>query len=148
MSGPASPRVHTAALSELAPATLYALLRLRLDIFVVEQASAYPELDGRDLEPGARHWWVEDGTGPVSYLRVLGEPDGSRRISRVVTRADRRGRGHAALLIRRALDSGGGTPVRVSAQAHLADWYAGFGFRVVGPGYDEDGIPHVPMERL
>jgi len=38
--------------------TLYALLRLRVDVFVVEQQCAYPELDGRDLEPRARHYWL------------------------------------------------------------------------------------------
>lgn len=146
VSPPGPPTVHVAAFEELDASTLYALLRLRIDVFVVEQSCPYPELDGRDVEPAARHWWVDEGGGPVCYLRVLGEADGSTRIGRVVTRPDARGRGLAAHLIRRALDGDDcPRPVHVAAQAHLAAWYTRLGFRAAGPVYDEDGIPHVPM---
>ena len=138
--------VHAAGLDQLDARTLYGLLRLRVDVFVVEQSCPYPELDGRDGEPGARHWWVDEGEGPVCYLRVLVEPDGSGRIGRVATRPEARGRGLAAQLVREALAADGcPRPVHAAAQAHLEDWYARLGFGVVGPGYDEDGIPHVPM---
>ncbi|MDE0803224.1 MAG: GNAT family N-acetyltransferase, partial [Acidimicrobiales bacterium] len=45
------------------------------------------------------------------------------------------------------LDRSGASTIHLGAQAHLADWYARFGFVVGGPSYDEDGILHVPMER-
>ena len=60
---------------ELSPAVLYAILRLRTDVFVVEQRCAYPELDGRDLEHGTEHWWIEADDHILSCLRVLREQD-------------------------------------------------------------------------
>ena len=142
---PVSP--HRARLSELDPLTLHALLRLRVDVFVVEQQCPYPELDGRDSEPGTEHLWLDDEAGPTSYLRVLVEPDGTRRIGRVCTRGDARGRGLAAALLASTLELVGEHTVVLDAQSHLAQWYARFGFEVVGPQFLEDGIPHVPMRR-
>lgn len=138
------PDLHVAAVDELDARTLHDLIRLRVDVFVVEQACPYPELDGRDVEPGTRHWWLADGSGPVAVLRTLAEPDGSSRLGRVVTRVDRRGEGLAARLIGAAL-AGLPRPVRIDAQSHLAGWYAGFGFVPDGDEFVEDGIPHVPM---
>ena len=138
---------HRARLSELAPATLYALLRLRVDVFVVEQQCPYPELDGRDGEPGTEHLWLDDEAGPTSYLRLLVDPERTWRIGRVCTRGDARGRGLAAILLAAALERVGHEAVVLDAQSHLAQWYARFGFDVVGPQFLEDGIPHVPMRR-
>lgn len=139
-----APAVRHASFDELSPAVLYAILRLRTDVFVVEQRCAYPELDGRDLEHSARHWWIDEGAGPVAYLRVLVDPDGATRIGRVVTAPQARGRGLAADLMRAALAEAP-HPVVIHAQAHLARWYRRFGFVISGPVFDEDGIDHLPM---
>ena len=143
--------VREAALADLPPATLYALLRLRVDVFVVEQECAYPELDGRDLEPDCVHVWAEssgDVPGvPVATLRVLRDPDGRGRIGRVATAAPFRGAGVAAALMDRALELLPGVDVVLDAQAHLEHWYARFGFTAAGPRFVEDAIPHVPMLR-
>ena len=146
--------VREAALADLPPATLYALLRLRVDVFVVEQECAYPELDGRDLEPDCVHVWAEttgDAAGaggvPVATLRVLRDPDGRGRIGRVATAAPFRGAGVAAALMGRALELLPGVDVVLDAQAHLEHWYARFGFAASGPQFVEDDIPHVPMLR-
>lgn len=139
--------VHLAAFDELDVATLYALLRLRTDVFVVEQRCAYPELDGRDTEPSSAHAWLDDGTGPVAVLRVLAEPGGVRRIGRVCTRGDARGRGLSGVLLTGVLDVLGPVDTVLDAQSHLEGWYARFGYRVDGPPFVEDGIPHVPMRR-
>ena len=81
--------LRTARFADLDTVTLYALLRLRSDVFVVEQACPYPELDGRDDEPGTEHRWFEDDAGaPTAYLRTLAENDGATRIGRVVTTRD------------------------------------------------------------
>ena len=58
---------------DLEPTTLYKILKLRVDVFVVEQACAYPELDGHDLDPGARQLWIERSGDVVATLRVLDE---------------------------------------------------------------------------
>jgi ElaA protein len=136
---------RTSTFADLDVATLYALLKLRTDVFVVEQACPYPELDGRDDEPGTVHRWFEDDEGPTAYVRTLAEPDGTIRLGRVVTRPDARGAGLARRLCEAVLADHG--DVRADAQAHLAGWYGALGFEVTGPEYLEDGIPHVPMLR-
>lgn len=137
-----------AGFAELDAPTLYALLRLRCDVFVVEQHCPYPELDGRDAEPGTRHLWLDQGGGPIAYLRILREPDGTARIGRVCTAASHRGGGHARHLMVAALDLvGPDTGCVLDAQAHLVGFYGGFGFTESGPEYLDDGIPHVPMRR-
>jgi ElaA protein len=142
------PTVRVASFAELDAPTLYRLLKLRVDVFVVEQKCAYPELDGRDLEPETRHLWIEDGAGaPLAYLRVLREPDGAARIGRVVTAPHARGRGLAAALMAAALREIGDRPSRLDAQTHVAGFYARFGYRVAGEEYLDEGIPHVPMAR-
>jgi ElaA protein len=139
------PPVRSATFAELDATTLYTLLRLRTDVFVVEQACPYPELDGRDTEAEAGHRWIEDEGGePVAYLRTLAEPDGSIRIGRVVTRADARRAGHARRLVESVLADLDG-PFLADVQSQLVGWYEALGFAVTGPEYLEDDIPHVPM---
>ena len=139
---------HCAHLPELDAATLYAILRLRVDVFVVEQECPYPELDGRDAEPDARHLWIELDGAIAAYLRLLVDPDGAARIGRVATAAGARGRGLAADLMRAAVAAAGDVDIVLNAQAHLEGWYGRFGFTVDGPQFVEDGIPHVPMRRV
>ncbi|WP_423919159.1 GNAT family N-acetyltransferase [Frigoribacterium sp. 2-23] len=137
---------HTARVADLEPLTLYAILRLRVDVFVVEQEAAYAELDGRDIEPEARLLWSEENGEVLATVRVLADGD-DRRIGRVTTAAHARGRGLAAALMDRALVECGDRVVRLDAQAHLESWYGRFGFTTSGPLFYEDGIPHLPMER-
>jgi ElaA protein len=124
---------------------LYGILRLRAEVFVVEQDCVYLDPDGRDLEASTRHLWIEDGGAVIACLRLLSEPDGTTIIGRVVTTPDRRAAGLGGGLMRRALELAPDGPVRLHAQSRLERWYAGFGFVVDGEEYIEDGIPHVPM---
>jgi predicted GNAT family N-acyltransferase len=139
-------RLREARFAELSGREVYDLCRLRVDVFVVEQECPYPELDGRDVEPGTVHLWYEEDGGVLSTIRVLDDGP-TRAIGRVATAADARGRGLAAGLIRRGMELCAGLPITLGAQAYLEGWYEGFGFRRTGPGYVEDGIPHVPMRR-
>lgn len=138
--------IEHSTFADLEPSLLYALLRLRVDVFVVEQECPYPELDGRDTEPRTTHWWVLEAGAPVATLRVLQDED-ARVIGRVATARAHRGQGMAADLMRAVLQQDGNQPLRLSAQAHLERWYGGFGFTAIGPEYLDDGIPHVPMAR-
>jgi ElaA protein len=115
-------------------------------VFVVEQECPYPELDGRDLEPGTRHVWAASDEGPIGYLRILDEGDHDR-IGRVLVARSHRGRGLSNRLVRTALDVIGDRPSRLAAQSPLAGWYAGFGYRQEGAEFMEDGIAHLPMSR-
>lgn len=147
---PERSQVQRARFTELSNRDLYDLLRLRSEVFVVEQDCVFLDLDDRDHEPATEHLWVRDDRGMVATVRLLDEGDGVWSIGRVVTRSDARSSGVASRLMHEAvarLDSLGCTAIVLSAQAHLADWYGRFGFDVSGPGYLEDGIPHVPMRR-
>ncbi len=141
------PWVETLTFADLDPATAYSCWRLRQDVFVVEQDCAYPDLDGRDLEPGTRHLLLRDPAGALlGYLRVL--DDGAvARIGRVVLDRSARGRGLADLLMASAVAGLGDRACVLAAQAPLTGFYAAHGFVVDGPGFLEDGIPHVPMRR-
>ena len=135
--------------AEIDPLTLHDLLKLRVDVFVVEQACPYPELDGRDPEPETLHYWTTEPTGVSACLRVLSEPDGSARIGRVCTRRDARGRGLSGELVSAVLNEtdAQSRAVTLEAQSHLCGFYARFGFERSGEDYVEDGIPHTPMRR-
>ena len=133
--------------SELTAQELYGILRLRVDVFVVEQRCAYAELDGRDLDPGTVHLVAGPVAAPAAYVRLLRGPDGERRIGRVCTAAGARGRGLSRRLLEAALQEVGDAPCVLDAQEHLTGLYGGLGFVPSGPGYDWDGVPHVPMRR-
>lgn len=138
--------VRDATCAELDPTTLYRILALRSEVFVVEQQAAYLDPDGRDLEPAARQLWIERDGAVVATLRMLFDDERTARIGRVATAKAARGAGLAARLMRRALELAAGHDVVLDAQTYLFDWYAGFGFVRTGADYvDEDGIPHVPM---
>ncbi|EXF26277.1 GCN5 family acetyltransferase [Nesterenkonia sp. AN1] len=151
---------HAAPVAQMDPITLYRILQLRTDVFVVEQQCPYPELDGRDLEPGAVMLWAigdtpgeqgaDDDGAPTATLRVLREPEGFR-IGRVVASPAVRGTGVAGELMRRALElcsaQSAESSVTLDAQAPLQGWYESFGFARSGAPFLEDGIPHVPMRR-
>ena len=139
--------LHQRGAGDLDAPTLYALLQLRVEVFVVEQACPYVELDGLDLQPQTRHFWLENPGGEViSTLRLLQDVAGFR-IGRVCTRAAERGHGHSARLLQAALAEVGDRPCRISAQTYLAGMYSRLGFTPDGAEFLEDGIPHVPMVR-
>jgi ElaA protein len=139
-------RLRRAPFAELTPFEVYRLCRLRVDVFVVEQECPYPELDGRDTEQSTEHLWYEADGQVAATIRVL-DDGATRAIGRVATAAGFRGRGLAARLIEEGIALCGDAPITLGAQAHLESWYERFGFRRSGPGYVEDGIPHVPMRR-
>jgi ElaA protein len=126
--------------------TLHEILRLRQDVFVVEQAAAYPDIDGRDLEPGTLQFWAGQGSVDAT-LRLLREDDGTERIGRVATAAAARGQGLSSMLMEAAIAEARSPRIAIDAQAHLEQWYARFGFVRSGDDFSEDGIPHLPMTR-
>ncbi|QIS14358.1 GNAT family N-acetyltransferase [Nocardia arthritidis] len=135
---------------DLDTATLYQLLKLRVEVFVVEQKCAYPELDGFDLLPRTRHFWLDDEGEVVATLRLLEERENgvkTYRIGRLCTAAPYRGHGYTTRLVKAALAEVGSATVRLSAQSYLTDMYAKHGFKVDGEEFDDDGIMHTPMRK-
>ena len=139
-------RLRQARFADLTPFELYGLCRLRVDVFVVEQECPYPELDGRDLEPATVHLWFERDGEVLATIRVL-DDGATKAIGRVSTARSARHEGLAGQLMVRGIELCGDAPITLGAQAYLEQWYERFGFRRSGPGYVEDGIPHVPMRR-
>ncbi len=138
---------------DLGKEQLYALLKLRSDVFVVEQKCAYPDLDGQDLEGDTHHLmgWEDDQL--MAYLRLL-DPDsqgGDVVIGRVITAPAGRGKGLGHAMMEQALKQAEKhwpqVPIYLSAQAHLQGYYGRYGFVVVGEEYLEDDIPHIGMRR-
>jgi ElaA protein len=138
--------------SELTTDELYAFLKLRTDVFFVEQKVDETELDDRDREPSTRHYWISDDFGTAAYLRTLVDDvpthrDAHRLIGRVVVRADRRGEGLAQKLLAEVIERDGGEPMLLHAQEYIAPLYAQFGFEAYGEPFTEAGIRHLSMYR-
>lgn len=146
LGGMEAPVLRDGSVSDLDAVTLYKILKLRVDVFVVEQVCVYPELDGRDIEPGTRQLWFESAGDVLATLRLLDDGD-AMRIGRVATAATARSGGYAGRLMTRALELADGRDVVLDAQSYLRGWYERFGFTVCGDEYVEDGIAHVPMRR-
>lgn len=127
---------------------LYALLKLRVDVFVVEQNCPYPELDGKDDQ--ALHLMLKRGEEIIAAARIFPPHDDvPTKIGRVVVSPDHRGERLGEALMQEALtackERFPGAPMFLSAQSHLQKFYGSFGFKLVSDEYLEDGIPHVDM---
>ena len=137
---------------DLSPATLYELLQLRSEVFVVEQHCVFLDMDGADAVALHVLGHAEDGQGALvacarCFLPGAKFPEAS--IGRVATRPSARGHGLGHALIAEAMRvlwlHWGVQPIRIGAQAHLENYYARHGFVDVGKPYLEDGIPHIEM---
>jgi ElaA protein len=135
---------------ELSPRTLYEVLRLRQAIFVVEQGSPYPDLDG--LDQRARHLLLCDGGDALcGYLRLLPPAEGKSevRVGRVCVARNWRKQGLGRRLMAEGLrfcwENYPRQPVVLGAQLYLVSFYESFGFTVAGEPYDDFGIPHSEM---
>jgi len=131
---------------------LFHILQLRIDVFVVEQQCAYPELDDYDRQKGTRHLcgW-DESRSLITYARIL--PPGLRfpevNVGRFVVRKASRGQGIGHQLLGKALKviqkTWLGNDMRISAQDYLQKFYEQYGFVRVSDVYLEDGIPHIEM---
>lgn len=139
--------------SDLGLEQLYAILKLRSEVFVVEQRCAYLDPDGQDLDGDTCHLMGWDGDQLVAYLRLL-DPEsqgGDVVIGRVLTALAGRGKGLGHEMMEQALKQAEKrwpeVPIYLSAQAHLQGYYGRYGFVVAGEEYLEDDIPHIGMRR-
>ncbi|MDQ6916203.1 MAG: GNAT family N-acetyltransferase [Pseudomonadota bacterium] len=141
--------------ADLAPHALYAALRARSEVFVVEQRCAFLELDNADQDAWHLLGWVERGGTKVlaAYLRLL-EP-GARfaeaSIGRVLTTSEfrRSGAGRALMCegVRKSAELYSAHGIRIGAQRYLEKFYGAFGFMPASDPYLEDGIAHIQMLR-
>jgi ElaA protein len=141
--------------ADLTPHALYAALRVRSEVFVVEQHCAFLDIDGADQEAWHLLGWVERGGAKAlaAYLRLL-EPGcrfAEASIGRVLTATDfrRAGAGRAVMRegVRKSSEIYPQHAIRIGAQRYLEPFYADFGFRPASEPYLEDGIAHIQMLR-
>jgi ElaA protein len=140
-----------AAFDALSLAELYGLLQLRSEVFVVEQACVFQDMDGADAH--AMHLLGTSGGRLVAYARCFaaGVKFKEASIGRIITRGELRGSGAGHRLVRQAIDcitqQWGQQPIRIGAQAQLEHFYRQHGFEKAGEPYIEDAIPHIEMLR-
>ncbi|GAA4430432.1 GNAT family N-acetyltransferase [Pontibacter saemangeumensis] len=137
----------------LTPQELYALLRLRSEVFVVEQNCIFQDLDNKDQK--CHHVLLYDAAGAlVAYARLV--PPGvsypsEMSIGRIITRMQVRGTGVGKQLLDMAIDAChdlyGNGPIKIGAQLYARKFYESFGFVQSGEVYDEDGIDHIEMTK-
>ena len=135
--------------AQLSPFELYDLLRLRSEVFVVEQDCVFLDLDSIDLD--CFHLLGYAQTKLLAYARIV--PGGrlykEASIGRVVTSPAVRKSGIGKKLMQQSIDklydTFGKTPIRIGAQFYLKKFYESFGFTQVNEIYLEDGIQHIYM---
>lgn len=138
--------------SELDTLTLYSLLQLRVDVFVVEQNCAYPELDERDLAPDTRHIILKKSDKVIAYARVLAPGvafDDFPAIGRLCVSQTARRLGLGQVLVAKSTavikELWPASDIYISAQCYLEQFYQQLGFVAAGESYLEDDIPHITM---
>jgi ElaA protein len=135
----------------LTPKELYAVLRLRSEIFVVEQNCVYLDPDNKDLS--CQHLMLYHQKELIAYARIVpaGVSFTEPSIGRIVSSSTVRGKGFGKELVRLAIENcirlHGYKPIRIGAQLYLKAFYESFGFVVTSDVYDEDGIDHIEMIR-
>ncbi|UXP33390.1 GNAT family N-acetyltransferase [Reichenbachiella agarivorans] len=132
---------------QLSTKELYQFLKLRVDVFVVEQNCPYPELSDKDEK--SLHYMLYDGQELAAYLRTYQREKGVYAIGRIVTDHRYRGKGLAGKLIHEAIakiqSTEGAKEIYVQGQSPLVDYYRSFGLEVCSQEYLEDNIPHTDL---
>lgn len=134
---------------ELTIHELYAILRLRSEVFVVEQNCVYQDMDGKDEK--AIHVLGTMNGILVAYTRIFGPDDYSRKasIGRVLVKKDEREYGYGNIIMKYSIDiirnKHESVSIQISAQKYIEKFYSSLGFVTLGEGYLEDGIPHIAM---
>lgn len=134
---------------ELTLEELYEILKLRSEVFVVEQNCIYNDIDGKDKT--SFHVIIKENNEITAYLRVL--PPGisyeNASLGRVLVAKDARGMGYAKAIVTEGINcilrNFNTNKITIGAQEYLKDFYSEFGFKPVSEVYDEDGIPHLDM---
>ncbi|PZX54930.1 GNAT family N-acetyltransferase [Algoriphagus chordae] len=134
---------------ELSNRELYAIIKLRNEVFVVEQDCVFQDADDKDQL--AFHVMIKSSDFLVAYARVLpaGTTFAEASIGRVVSDKKARGTGAGKRLMKDSIafvkSEYGSCTIRIGAQTYLNEFYKSLGFEDAGERYLEDGIEHVEM---
>jgi len=149
---PLTTELSVKSFAQLSNFELYAMLKLRSDVFVVEQNCVYPDLDDKDLHADTQHLLSFNGDVLVGYARCLAPGlsyTDAASVGRVVVAGAARGHGLATTIMQAALTTchqqWPENDIVIGAQTYLQDFYTRLGFSPISPAYDEDGIMHIDM---
>lgn len=133
--------------SELNTAELYEILKIRVNVFVVEQNCPYPEID--DLDKSSLHIYLRDEEGIFAYLRVMEKTEDRECVSIGRVLSLKRRHGYASLIlsegIKAAKEYYGADKIYLEAQTYVKSLYEKHGFVQISDEFLEDGIAHVAM---
>ncbi len=138
--------------TELSAAEIHEILKLRQDVFIIEQTCIYPDIDGKD-EASTHLFAVDDENSICAYMRIIapGLHYQEAALGRILTVQTSRGTGLGKALIEKGIETVAqefpGQSIKISAQEHLERFYQGFGFVTSSKPYDDDGIMHIDMIR-
>jgi ElaA protein len=139
---------HTSDLNEIPASDLYQILKLRQDIFIIEQNCNYHDIDNIDTD--SEHIYLKEDGEIISYSRIV--PAGIKfacpSIGRIVVKKTYRGNGFGKEIVRRCLkilSQRGVSSVYIEAQSHLESFYESVGFKKISDSYPVDGISHIKM---
>ena len=133
---------------ELTPAELYGILKLRMEIFIVEQQRSYKEIDGNDSK--ALHYFKKENDEIIAYARIFeaGVTFDCVSIGRIVVKENYRKVGLGRELVHNCIQIAKqkwNSPIKISAQLHLENFYRSFGFEPISEIYNKDKVPHLNM---
>ncbi len=135
----------------LTPDELYAIMKLRNEVFVIEQNCIFQDADDKDQKCFHLMGWVKNNLAAYCRLVPAGVSHESVSIGRIVTSPAFRKRGAGKALLNAAIKQGsllfGEQTIKIGAQLYLKNFYESFGFKQISDTYDEDGIPHIEMVR-
>lgn len=143
--------IKIVSFSDLTKKELYKILQLRAEVFIVEQNCVYQDIDDKDDK--AMHLLAYENNIIIAYTRLFKPHDymDTASIGRVVVRQAYRKKGYGEKLMKASIkaikDVFKETTIKVSAQLYLKRFYQELGFKQLGEGYLEDGIPHILMQR-
>lgn len=130
---------------------LYKIMKLRQEVFIVEQNCPYLDADGKDLF-GHHLMGIDENNELHCYTRLLPEGisyEGFSSIGRVINSSAVRGKGYGKELMQQSIkkikELHPSYPIKIGAQAYLKKFYESLGFVDIGIPYMEDGIPHIIM---
>jgi len=133
---------------DLSPSLLYQILKLRQDVFIIEQKCIYDDID--NVDPFCTHLCLLENERLIGYARIVPPEKKFKQpsIGRIIVSPESRGYSYGRMIIRESLKiirSQGAEKTIIEAQHHLKKFYESEGFIKEGPVYDVDGIPHIKM---
>ncbi len=139
---------HVPNFDSLTPTDLYLILKLRQDVFIIEQNCIYEDIDTIDLSSEHIMLFDEDKLAAYSRLVLPSKKFKEHSIGRIVVDRAYRGKRFGREIVKKSIEtlkSKGVETIRIEAQEYLLDFYTSFGFKKVSNSYPVDGIPHVEM---